>query len=143
MGAVRERRGRCPQPGPITQTRDSTNPGSKRKESGAEGLSLGPAPNRPKPGEKGQESKGLGHRRVVLARRNRWGVCSTYRGRNIRSGGLGFRRGSCQFGVALVAQNFVISKEAGFELTVENGGGYGPPQPLKLRLMVLTRARAL
>ena len=79
---------------------------------------------------------------MMQARGDRWGVCSTYRGRNIRSGGLGFRRGLCQFGVARVAQNFVISKEAGFELTVENGGGYGPPQPLKLRLMTLARVVA-
>ena len=90
MGAVRERRGRCPQPGPITQTRDSTNPGSKRKESGAEGLSLGPAPNRPKPGEKGQESKGLGHRRVVLARGNRWGCAVHTGGGTYGAGGSGF-----------------------------------------------------
>ena len=66
----------------------------------------------------------------MQARGDRWGVCSTYRGRNIRSGGLGFRRGSCQLAVARVAQNFVISREAGFELSVENGGGYGPPQPV-------------
>lgn len=113
MGAVRERRGRCPQPGPITQTRDSTNPGSKRKESGAEGLSLGPAPNRPKPGEKGQESKGLGHRRVVLARGNRWGVCSTYRGRDRGGGRARARRLRLQFAPAFITNTFFRAASAG------------------------------
>ena len=79
---------------------------------------------------------------MMQARGDRWGVCSTYRGRNIRSGGLGFRRGSCQPAVARVAQNFVISREAGFELTVEHRSGYGVPKPLKLRLMTLARVVA-
>ena len=113
MGAVRERRGRCPQPGPITQTRDSTNPGSKRKESGAEGLSLGPAPNRPKPGEKGQESKGLGHRRVVLARGNRWGVCTTYRGRGGDGGRPRRLRFRLHFASAFITDTFFCFASAG------------------------------
>jgi hypothetical protein len=76
----------------------------------------------------GKESKGAEPDCVMQARGDRCGGGAGVQyipGRNIRSGGLWFRRGSCQLVVTRVAQNFVISRESGFELTVENGGARG------------------